>query len=49
MLALAVVLVVYSCTYVGCNARIDSSAKSAFFIILGVVIAVCALLSWLLG
>lgn len=49
MLALLVVVVVYACTFVGCNERLDGGAKAGFFAVLAVVVAVVGLLGWVLS
>ena len=37
MLAIGIVLAVYLCTYVGCNAKLDGSAKAGFFVTFAIV------------
>lgn len=49
MLAILIVVAVYSCTFVGCNERLDGSSKAGFFVTFGAVMAVAALFSWLMG
>lgn len=49
LLALLVVIVVYACTFVMCNEKIDGGAKAGFLAVLFVVAGVVALLSWVMG
>lgn len=49
MLALLVVIVVYACTFVMCNEKIDGGAKAGFLAVLFVAAGAVVMLSWVMG
>ena len=49
MIALFVFLSVFACTFVGCNEKLDGSAKAGFFMSYAVVCVLAFAASWLLG
>lgn len=49
MLAILIVVLVFSCTFVCCNDRLDGQLKGGFIAVVIVLIVVAGLLSYLLG
>lgn len=49
MLAIGIVFVVYACTFVGCNERLDGGAKGGFFVTWACIVGVVSLLAWITG
>lgn len=44
-----VIFLVYACTFVGCNDKLNENSKAGFFTVIVLVSILGALLAWLMG